>query len=75
MADSHLISVDELRAAGALDVPPEWRKSLSAGTEKLDSQKERNLFSDLLDDDDGIPADQQTTACEPDDDVSAADVS
>jgi hypothetical protein len=24
----HLISVDELRAAGALDVPPEWRKSL-----------------------------------------------
>jgi hypothetical protein len=24
----HLISVDELRAAGALDVPAEWRKSL-----------------------------------------------
>jgi hypothetical protein len=29
--DQHLISVDELRAAGALDVPPSWRKSL--GTE------------------------------------------
>lgn len=26
----HLISVDELRAAGALDVPPHWRKSLGA---------------------------------------------
>ncbi len=26
--DPHLISVDELREAGALDVPPEWRKSL-----------------------------------------------
>jgi hypothetical protein len=25
----HLISVDELRAAGALDVPAEWRKSLA----------------------------------------------
>jgi hypothetical protein len=29
-----LITVDELRAAGALDVPPEWRKSLGG---KLDS--------------------------------------
>ena len=28
----HLICVDELRAAGALDFPPEWRKSL--GVEK-----------------------------------------
>lgn len=26
-----LITVDELRAAGALDVPPAWRKSLGAG--------------------------------------------
>jgi hypothetical protein len=26
--DPHLISVDELRLAGALDVPPAWRKSL-----------------------------------------------
>ena len=28
MKDPHLISVDELRAAGALDVPAAWRKSL-----------------------------------------------
>ncbi|HET6879604.1 MAG TPA: hypothetical protein VFI31_05605 [Pirellulales bacterium] len=26
--------MDELRAAGALDVPPAWRKSLSAGVER-----------------------------------------
>jgi hypothetical protein len=39
-----LISVDELRAAGALDVPPAWRKSLGA-----DSTVERDLFSDLED--------------------------
>ena len=42
MKDRHLISVDELRAAGALDVPPAWRKSLHV---------ERDLFSDLFDDD------------------------
>lgn len=30
MKAPHLISVDELRAAGALDVPAEWRKSLAA---------------------------------------------
>ncbi len=28
--DGGLISVDDLRAAGALDVPAEWRKSLGA---------------------------------------------
>ena len=28
MKAPHLISVDELRVAGALDVPAEWRKSL-----------------------------------------------
>ena len=28
-----LITVDELRAAGALDVPPAWRKSLGADDE------------------------------------------
>jgi hypothetical protein len=41
----HLISVDELRAAGALEVPAAWRKSLSA------DPGERDLFTDLLDDD------------------------
>ena len=29
----HLITVDELRAAGALDVPPAWRKSLGADSD------------------------------------------
>jgi hypothetical protein len=29
--DQHLITVDELRAAGALDVPAGWRKSLARG--------------------------------------------
>jgi hypothetical protein len=38
-----LISVDELRAAGALDVPPEWRKSLSAGCKP---PREPMLFGD-----------------------------
>lgn len=42
MKDPHLISVDELRAAGALDVPAAWRKSLGG-------QVERDLFSDLPD--------------------------
>jgi hypothetical protein len=36
--------VDEFRAAGALEVPPAWRKSLG-----VESQ-ERDLFSDLFDD-------------------------
>jgi hypothetical protein len=31
----HLISVDELRAAGALDVPASWRKSLGKVEEYL----------------------------------------
>jgi hypothetical protein len=44
MKRPRLISVGELRAAGALDCPPEWRKSLSAGTEK---KRERGLFDDL----------------------------
>src|SRR5262249_32020757 len=39
----HLISVDELRAAGALDVPASWRKSLGSD--------EGDLFSALLEGD------------------------
>lgn len=39
----HLITVDELRAAGALEVPAAWRKSL--GPEAHD------LFNDILDQD------------------------
>jgi hypothetical protein len=37
--DQHLITVDELRAAGALEVPAAWRKSLGV---------ERDLFSNLF---------------------------
>ncbi len=47
----HLISAQELRASGALDVPESWRKSLSAGREPV----QRDLFSDLDDDDDAAP--------------------
>ena len=34
MKGQHLISVDELRAAGALEVPPSWRKSLGDAPDK-----------------------------------------
>jgi hypothetical protein len=61
--DQHLIPVDELRAAGALDVPPAWRKSLGV---------QRDLFTDLFeDDDDAHPEKQQPTRIDPDADVSA----
>jgi hypothetical protein len=60
--DRHLISVDELRAAGALDVPPAWRKSL---------QVERDLFSGLFGDDDTRPEAQEPTPCDPEDNASA----
>lgn len=53
MKRPHLISVDELRAAGALDVPAAWRKSLGG-------QVERDLFSGLFDDgEDEETADQK----------------
>ena len=51
----HLISVDELRAAGALDVPAAWRKSLG---------EERDLFSDLIADEDAEK--QPPASVEPD---------
>lgn len=50
-----LISVDELRAAGALDVPAAWRKSLG---------EERDLFSDLAADED--PDKPQPARAQPD---------
>lgn len=43
----HLISVEELRAAGALNVSSARRKSLSAGCER-----DLPLFRDLIDEDD-----------------------
>ena len=43
----HLISRDELLAAGALDVPPAWRKSLQAGLPKPKGKDpQRELFGD-----------------------------
>ncbi|HXY35797.1 MAG TPA: hypothetical protein VEI07_16300 [Planctomycetaceae bacterium] len=57
MEDRHLITVDELRAAGALDVPPAWRKSLGV---------ERDLFTDLFKDDDAGSEERQPTEGEPD---------
>jgi len=54
VTNRHLISEDELRAAGALDVPPAWRKSLSAGSEL---PREQMLFGD----DDLYPEAQQPT--------------
>jgi hypothetical protein len=41
----HLISVDELRAMGALDVPAEWRKSLG--------KERRHLLPGFDDDEEG----------------------
>jgi hypothetical protein len=52
----HLISVDELRAAGALDVPAAWRKSLG---------EDRDLFSDLIEDEGVSPQDQDLTPDDP----------
>ncbi len=66
MKDQHLISVDELRAAGALDVPAAWRKSLGA---ERNPPKSRNL--PLFGDDDTLPEKQQATECDPDVDASA----
>lgn len=63
MTRPHLISVDELRAAGALDVPPEWRKSLGR-------PRQRDLFSDLVDDDDTTAAQSQSDPDELDSDES-----
>lgn len=65
MEDQHLITADELRAAGALDVPSAWRKSLGV---------ERDLFPGLFVDDDPHPDDQQSTPSDRDDDESADEV-
>lgn len=54
-----LISVDDLRAAGVFDVPPSWRKSLGR------IPVERDLFSDLVDDDDSPPAEEASAPDDP----------
>ena len=57
----HLISVDELRAAGALDVPPAWRNSLGV---------EREYYP-LFPDDDLAPENPQPAPSDAEDDVDA----
>lgn len=64
MKDRHLISVDELRAAGALDVPPAWRKSLHV---------EPDLFSFLTDEDESCPDDPDASPSEEDPEESDPD--
>lgn len=63
LVSPHLISVDELRAAGALDVPAAWRKSLGG-------HEEKTLFS-LFGDDDMLPENEQSMPGDPDCDISA----
>jgi hypothetical protein len=55
--DQHLITVDELRTAGALDVPDGWRKSLRV---------ERDLFSGLFKDDDAGSEEERPAGVDPD---------
>ena len=61
MKDQHLITVDELRAAGALDVPAAWRKSLN---------DERDLFSGLFGEEDSSSEEQESTPDDSDSDAS-----
>lgn len=55
-----LISVDALRAAGALDVPAAWRKSLGGG--------DKGLFDESFDDEAAAPNErhQPQVEAEPD---------
>lgn len=65
MKDPHLISVDELRAAGALDAPSSWQKTLGV-------ERERFL---LFEEDDMLPEKQTSTSSDTDDDESADELS
>ena len=58
MREKHLISADELRAAGALDVPPAWRKSLGV----VRDQKQGWLWNDEP------PSDEEEPTSSDDDD-------
>lgn len=65
LSGPQLISVDQLRAAGALDCPPAWRKSLSAGSSKSSKDQQRDLFSDLRDDDEARPKKRKAKRIKP----------
>lgn len=67
MKDQRLISRDELLAAGALDVPAAWRKSLGVVPDD-----QPDLFSGLLDEDEPLAAHQQPAESDPDRNGSAS---
>lgn len=56
---SHLITVQQLRAAGALDCPEWMRKSLGPPPKQT-----RNLFSDLSDEDHVLTDETNEEDCE-----------
>ena len=65
-ADSpHLITVDELRAAGALDVPASWRKSLGAESEIHGANGTLPLFDGFSSDDSSDDSNDAPSAAEP----------
>lgn len=70
MEDRHLISVDELRAAGALDVPPEWRKWLG-GKKPTAGERQSDHRQGSLWDDDPSGEDEQPAPSDPDEGGSA----
>lgn len=66
MKKRHLISVDELRAAGALDVPAAWRKSLGNEQRSLplfdgldEEPLEDSSVADAEDDSDDLPSEDE----------------
>lgn len=74
MKDPHLITVDELREAGALDVPAAWRKSLGDDRrsepvpglfdEDLHTEGQRSTKAEADEDVDGLLIDDQLLECE-----------
>ena len=66
------IPVEQLQVpAGTLDVPPAWRKSLRRMPER---ERQRDLFTGLIEDDDPGPAIQQSTRIDPDPEEIADEV-
>ena len=64
-----MITVDQLRAAGALDCPAWMRKSLGP-----EPKKGRNLFSDLPDDEEVLADESDALAEEAEEDEEEDDV-
>jgi hypothetical protein len=62
--DRHLITVDELREAGALDVPEAWKKSLG---------EDKHLFSDADDEENSQPKKRKRSQLSTDKEAPAID--